>query len=158
MKAETEFNYGRYLASREWALKKNAVRERSGGICERCKIRPAVNVHHQTYERIGREELTDLIDLCRQCHDFEHGKTETDPAAPRQLKAVEPGEAAILQRFSELADGLPTDPDAYATFNSQIQAVIVSLEKTNPGTAFQLAQIKLKANQKLYAAKRVLER
>lgn len=156
MKQESEFNYGRYLASREWALKKNAVRVRSGGICERCTIRPATQCHHKTYERIGREELTDLIDLCRQCHRFEHGKSQTDPAQP-EIQPVDPGAAAIVQRFSDIARSLPTTIEAYENFNTQIQAVILSFEKLNPRTAFQLAQIKLQANQRLYKARSLVE-
>ncbi len=30
------FDYHRYMASREWALKKEAVKERSGGMCTAC--------------------------------------------------------------------------------------------------------------------------
>lgn len=79
---KTEFDYGRYLASREWALKKNAVRERSGGICERCKNAPATQCHHLTYQRIGHELLTDLQDICRPCHQYESAVSSFDPLHP----------------------------------------------------------------------------
>lgn len=31
------------------------------------------NVHHATYERIGAEDMDDLVVLCRGCHARFHG-------------------------------------------------------------------------------------
>lgn len=78
--APARFNFKRYLASREWALVKRAVRERSGGLCERCHFRTADEVHHLTYERIGAEHLDDLLYLCKPCHRFESAVIDWDPA------------------------------------------------------------------------------
>lgn len=36
-------------------------------------------VHHITYERIGCENLTDLMAICDPCHEFESGKRDNDP-------------------------------------------------------------------------------
>src|SRR6516164_2242325 len=74
--------YQAYLASREWGLLREAVKERSGGICERCHKNESTAVHHLTYARIYCERLEDLIDLCDECHDFSHGRSDFDPAAP----------------------------------------------------------------------------
>lgn len=52
--------------------------KRSGGMCERCKITPAVNVHHKTYANIFSERLVDLIHLCKRCHDLVHGFSDVD--------------------------------------------------------------------------------
>jgi hypothetical protein len=41
--------------------------------CERCKIAPATEVHHLTYERRGREKPADLMALCADCHRILHG-------------------------------------------------------------------------------------
>jgi hypothetical protein len=71
-----------YYASREWGLKKVAVRNRANGICERCKVNAMDHVHHLTYIRKFNEELTDLQAICRPCHDFTHAKSDVDPAAP----------------------------------------------------------------------------
>lgn len=65
--------YHTYLRSDNWARIRQAVRQRSGGWCERCGKKRAVNVHHLTYRRIYREPLTDLIHLCRRCHVRAHG-------------------------------------------------------------------------------------
>lgn len=76
-------NYHAYIASREWGLKKRAVRERSGGVCERCKKNPHEVTHHLTYERLGAEPLDDLAGLCRPCHDYVGGYSDEDPAPER---------------------------------------------------------------------------
>lgn len=73
------FDYGRYRASREWALKRQAVLRRSGGLCERCLAR-ATQIHHTTYERIGEERLTDLMAVCAPCHAFVSARSDHDPA------------------------------------------------------------------------------
>lgn len=47
------------------------VRRRAGGRCERCSRKTRrLEVHHLTYERFGRELLTDLQALCKPCHDI----------------------------------------------------------------------------------------
>jgi hypothetical protein len=71
--------YQKYLASREWAILKRLVRERSDGKCERCLVGGHDATHHLTYERIGREDPEDLQAVCSLCHAFLSGKSEQDP-------------------------------------------------------------------------------
>lgn len=80
MTAQRAFNYKRYLASREWALLKRVVYGRAGGTCERCHYRPVVEIHHETYERIGHERAEDLLAVCRPCHKFLSAITDWNPA------------------------------------------------------------------------------
>lgn len=75
-----KFNYKAYLASRDWALKKEAIRERSGDTCERCHVRPHQSTHHVTYEHIGNEPLEDLLAVCNPCHEYLSAKRDHDPA------------------------------------------------------------------------------
>lgn len=37
-----------------------------------CGATEGLQLHHMTYERIGAEELTDLIPLCETCHNIVH--------------------------------------------------------------------------------------
>lgn len=83
-----DFDYKRYLASREWALKKRQVRERSGGQCERCIVGKYQDTHHITYERIGSEELSDLLGVCRPCHAYMSGTSDVDPAEDLEILGV----------------------------------------------------------------------
>ncbi len=59
--------YREYLLSEEWAEKRNAILLRDGG-CTICGISHELEVHHRTYERVGKELLTDLTTLCKPCH------------------------------------------------------------------------------------------
>lgn len=69
-----------YERTSYWRDKREAVRRRANGKCESCK-KPVENdsqldVHHLTYDRIGNENLEDLLALCYECHrnaDMERG-------------------------------------------------------------------------------------
>lgn len=80
------FDYQTYLASREWALKREAVRQRSSNRCERtidgqrC-VGSQDSVHHLTYARVGNEPLEDLLGVCNDCHRWLSGKTDADVCA-----------------------------------------------------------------------------
>lgn len=153
------FNYGRYLASREWAVLKVKVRQRSGGICERCRMAPHEETHHVTYERIGRERLEDLQGVCHRCHQFVSGKSDSDPCSPPVF------EDPILetQRLDHdaqpsitgtaLAKGMAVStPEQLTEWNTDIQRLIVGL-KAYPHLVFRLAQIKLRINQQFYQSR-----
>lgn len=71
--------YQRYLASREWSVIRERVRERSGNRCEHCCSAPQQAVHHLTYENVGNERLGDLLAVCEPCHEFLSGKSTENP-------------------------------------------------------------------------------
>src|SRR5207244_330918 len=90
----SEFDYQRYLASREWAERKEAVRKRSSGYCERCHVREHQQTHHLTYANLGHEPLEDLLGICRPCHEYLSAKRDDDPAEDITLVVIPiPGEA-----------------------------------------------------------------
>lgn len=59
-------SYSVYLRSRRWAVRRWFVILRDGR-CRDCGAR-GTDVHHQTYERVGNEHLSDLVLLCGRCH------------------------------------------------------------------------------------------
>ena len=60
-------NYKIYLKSKAWAETREKFFEQAGRLCI-CSS-PATQVHHKTYENIGKEELLkDLVGLCKECH------------------------------------------------------------------------------------------
>lgn len=64
-------SYWEYLQSAHWQDISRAYK--ASGLPTRCICgAPEVELHHRTYERLGREELTDLIPLCRLCHAAIH--------------------------------------------------------------------------------------
>jgi hypothetical protein len=85
---EGKEKYQAYLCSREWGLKKEAVRKRCGGICERCCVNAMDHTHHLTYARKYNELLEDLRALCKPCHDFTHGKASYDPATSGRVRVA----------------------------------------------------------------------
>jgi hypothetical protein len=62
-------DYYDYIASDEWARKRKRVLERDNHECQTCLNGTDLEVHHKTYERLGHEHLSDLITLCRSCHE-----------------------------------------------------------------------------------------
>ena len=59
--------YDNYLKSRAWAETRDRFFQQVGRLCI-CG-EPATEVHHRTYDNIGKEEiLTDLSGLCSDCH------------------------------------------------------------------------------------------
>lgn len=112
--AGREFDYQRYLASREWALLKEAVKRRASitgeserAVCERCESAPVQATHHLTYERIGHEELEDLLGVCRPCHKFLSGKSSDDPLG-----------ALVVESLAEMGDGIRAAATNWATDTS----------------------------------------
>lgn len=70
--------YHAYLATPMWAVRRQRVLDRAGDLCEGCRRCPPVEVHHLTYERVGREMLFDLVAVCRACHEAIHDDTSGD--------------------------------------------------------------------------------
>ena len=75
---------------------REAVRRRAASdgdpdqaICERCDAAPVRATHHLTYERVGREDLDDLLGVCSDCHEFLSGKAENDPLHLRAVEAMD---------------------------------------------------------------------
>lgn len=60
--------YRAYLRSAQWREKRAAVLERAGGMCEACRVVPAEEVHHTTYDHIFDEPLWELRAVCSACH------------------------------------------------------------------------------------------
>jgi hypothetical protein len=67
-RAERRRRYDGYLNSPAWRAKRRAVMERAQGRCEGCRARPAVHVHHLTYDHVGDELLWELVAVCEECH------------------------------------------------------------------------------------------
>jgi hypothetical protein len=67
-------DYETYLKTPEWKRRRNRILESVGKRCQRCGAKGVeLHVHHLTYERRGEELPEDLIVLCKDCHEKEHG-------------------------------------------------------------------------------------
>ena len=119
---DSKEKYSLYLCSREWGVLKEAVRERSGGICERCHCNPMQACHHLTYENKYEEKLEDLQAICQECHDFTHGKSDNDPAA-----LSHPGKAFRKYALEAMSAGFWPVPPALAMRNLEELDPVVQL-------------------------------
>ena len=81
-----EREYQKYLKGSHWRKIRGKKLETAGQTCEECGANSfdvILDIHHLTYERIGRERLSDLKVLCRDCHEKAHGIRPTSaPADP----------------------------------------------------------------------------
>lgn len=65
--------YSQYLKTAVWAVKRQKVLERCGGVCECCGQREATQVHHLEYPQVfGYEPLWTLRGICVPCHKIIH--------------------------------------------------------------------------------------
>lgn len=77
-KADFWQNYNTYLQSPEWKRKREKVLQRAKGVCEGCGDRQATQVHHTTYDHVGRELLFELVAICNECHEVCHDEKEDE--------------------------------------------------------------------------------
>lgn len=67
--------YTAYLHSKHWKKVRSIALNNAGYKCQACSNKDAIlDVHHNSYERLGNEDPTDLIVLCRSCHARVHDK------------------------------------------------------------------------------------
>lgn len=67
--------YAAYLHSAHWKQTRHEALQRAGYKCQACSTKEEIlDVHHNSYERLGAEEPQDLIVLCRTCHGRIHNK------------------------------------------------------------------------------------
>lgn len=85
-----------------------AVQERSGGVCEGCGRRPAMEMHHRQYRsRGGRHEVVNLLHLCGSGnHTGCHGTAHTAMGAEAGWSVhswATPAEVPVNYRLAGLA-------------------------------------------------------
>lgn len=64
-----------YIKSEHWKIMREKALGYYGRKCYLCGVKSPsaqIDIHHNTYARLGRELLSDLIPLCRGCHERHH--------------------------------------------------------------------------------------
>ena len=69
---ERTSSYQEYLQSPEWREQRENALRLARHRCQPCNTRHQLEVHHRTYDRVGRERLDDLTVLCRPHHELFH--------------------------------------------------------------------------------------
>ena len=71
------FSYESYLKTVYWKIRRQLYLEFYDGCCVRCcKRKPRLALHHVSYERLRCELMSDLLLLCRGCHQLEEIEKE----------------------------------------------------------------------------------
>ena len=65
-------NYHEYMESDEWKAVRGKRMKLDHFQCTMCGTAKNLTVHHITYDRLGREDMDDLITLCKGCHAKVH--------------------------------------------------------------------------------------
>ena len=71
--SEPATDYAAYLGSEAWQAKREIMLSAAGFRCQVCNTAVELEVHHNTYERLGHERYQDLVVLCSTCHHRHHG-------------------------------------------------------------------------------------
>lgn len=101
---ENRQRYCAYLHSDLWQQIRLRRLAFDGYICQRCGASQNLDVHHLTYQRRGREDIADIITLCRSCH-LQHHKQQSQRGRIMQSQQVKMDEfRSFQQQFYALCD------------------------------------------------------
>lgn len=64
--------YRDYLLGDHWQGVRKYALEHAKHRCQVCNSNARLDVHHRSYENRGEERFSDVIVLCRDCHDLFH--------------------------------------------------------------------------------------
>lgn len=133
-----------YLKSATWADLRQQVIQRDKGICRTCK-HPGADVHHKTYKRWGCENLSDLITLCRPCHDAWHSTHPSNRKGKSSIGSMKLYRTLSARQRTKLAEKFGMDEAGLycAMCISEIQDVLNTARKLL-GYDFCYSQIKKK--------------
>lgn len=65
-------NYYDYIKSDKWKAKRLECLKRDNFQCQKCGTAKNLVIHHWTYDRLGNEDLGDIVTLCKDCHKKIH--------------------------------------------------------------------------------------
>lgn len=115
-----------YLSSIEWRGKSSTVLQRDV-LCRVCDRNKSTDVHHLTYENLGFEDInTDLVGVCRTCHNRIHAHKELSSISDiAKLRVV----FAISKKDFYMKSHIV---DRMCRLNIQSQLVIAGLLRMSP--------------------------
>ena len=120
-------DYKDYMQSREWRDRANIVKAHSAWrcrICNRHESEVTLDAHHNTYERLGHERLSDLICLCRDCHKIADAQRASRERREKRERAFETyAEKRWGQDWPDLVD----EDEAYSQFEEWLERKGVQL-------------------------------
>lgn len=96
--------YFAYLQTDHWKEMRRLALEHAEHRCQLCNSPDNLEVHHRTYERMGRERLGDLTVLCTDCHGWHHGRaSDRHHVKSRGEVVTEPSLIVPITRYDALS-------------------------------------------------------
>lgn len=74
-------SYKEYLQTDHWKQTRKEALDRAGNKCSVCGATARLQVHHNSYQRLGKEIPTDLTVLCDPCHSVFHERRKLATSA-----------------------------------------------------------------------------
>ena len=96
--------YAQYLKTEHWQKQRKGALARARGHCQVCRAqRVQLEVHHNTYERLGCEQEDDLLVLCDGCHALfsEGGRLAGESRRTEEVEIEEAVEPTIMPNIPE---------------------------------------------------------
>jgi hypothetical protein len=77
---ETARTYSDYLKTVHWKNVKEEFTSATGGVCQLCRHpNREIQLHHVSYENVGRETHKDIQVICSDCHARIHARKPPQP-------------------------------------------------------------------------------
>ena len=131
---DNDGTYEEYRKSPAWKVKRDAVIQRDGGQCI-CGAQ-ATELHHKTYDNIGREPLSDLVMLCEKCHKKVHRpRVPSDQQSAVQQPLETLPEEVSVNDDSELYQQYWTKFHAYYS-SKGISPIPLGRRENNPKSSY----------------------
>jgi 5-methylcytosine-specific restriction endonuclease McrA len=92
--------YEQYLQTEHWQAMRRLALEAADHHCLLCDADSNLDVHHRTYERLGMEQLRDLVVLCETCHARHHEVFERAALTAAESERIAFLEAEILAEMA----------------------------------------------------------
>jgi len=88
--------YQAHIRSAKWRNMRNDMLRLRNNRCERCTSQYNLELHHKTYERLGRELIADLELLCHRCHE----QADIERATQGRIRSAQARYYAALNTYA----------------------------------------------------------
>ena len=110
---EVVIDYKKYINSPQWKHKRLLRLKVDRFKCRTCGETENLECHHVTYDRLGNEDLEDLITLCKACHKAITNviRDRRYKSSPKNLFSIEKKEVLNYVETSKISVDWDSSPD-----------------------------------------------
>lgn len=137
-------NYYEYLASEEWQRVRQWALALYGGKCHVCNTKRNINVHHKTYERLGKELPDDLMLLCETHHKEYHEKGILPETPKEQITLTD---IEVLSKFYQELKDIYNNNFTKQIFNCEIHPTLEEKEQCIYDIKKKIIQVDIKIQE-----------